>query len=176
MHSPFVVNVTVEHGQLHESLASEVDRQEMISRLDAILSGPDSDLRDGVIQILIDQLRTDNGHEPLIVRTNEQITWQSELRDQTGAISPITVNVDRYPDRPPVPRPGGPRRRTPHIGPNFSGNPFNLAGNGSQTVHSGPYDTAKSNPIQQRFYKFEIEGTDALGNRLRLDPCIICER
>ena len=171
----FQINVTLEHGQLHESLDLEADRQEMIARLDKILSdtSPGSlDLRDGVIQILIDQLRTNNGHEPLIIRTGDEIVWQSKIEDGNGNNIPIVVNVARYPQRPPVQGPQGPRPRTPHRGALH--HPFNI-GNGGTRVPSGPYVNFQD-ATKQKFYKFTISGTDPLGNPLTLDPCIICDR
>ena len=163
----FRIDVTVEDGQLHETLVPEADRQLMIDRLDEILSDTSTGnqaLRDGVIQILIDQLRNDNGHEPLIIRTagdprdeEEQIIWECEHAD-------IEVDVDKYRKT----------NRTPHT--SKPGNPFRfLKGDKGKEVHSTEHKN-KRDSRDQRFFKFSIKGKDMQGNDLTLDPCIICDR
>jgi hypothetical protein len=169
----FQVNVTVEHGQLREYLASETDRLEMIDRLQAILldtTPGNTEMREGVIQILIDQLVNDNGHEPLIIRTGgvpgeleEQIEWVSEIVETPTKKREIKVTIDKYRNTVRTPRkPGRPDK------------PFTLPSNQGQTVHSGAQND-KSGSKDQKFYKFSIEAKDTLGNDLELDPCIICE-
>jgi len=165
----FEIEVIVEHGQLHEHLRSEADRQLMIDRLDEILtdtSDKNKAVRDGVIQLLIDQLRNDNGHEPIFVRTGddarelgveEQVIWKCEHAD-------IEVEVDKYRHT----------NRTPHTGK--PGNPFKfLHGDKGREVRSTEHKD-KRDSKDQKFYKFTIKGKDRLGNDLILDPCIICDR
>jgi hypothetical protein len=161
----FQVDVTVEHGQLRESLASETDRLEMINRLEAILNGTTGTaaLRAGVIQILMEQLRNNNAHEPLIIRTRnepalgddeERIVWVCDHDD-------VEVEIDRYPTTPKSGR---------------EKNPFKFSkGKKSKKVESTEYKD-KDDARLQMFYKFELKGKDKLGNDLNLDPCIICER
>jgi len=180
----FQVNVRVEHGQLHEYLALESDRQLMIDRLEEILLGSGTppappDVRDGVIQILIDQLRTNNGHEPLFIRTGldprekgveEQIEWVSEIVEtrqghpDKGKKKKIKVKVDKFRDTP----------RTPHT--TKPGNPFKFnGGDDGDRVHSTDHKN-KGDSIVQKFYKFSLEAKDVMGIDLELDPCIICDR
>ena len=161
----FKINVTVEHGQLHESLADETDRLEMINRLEAILKGTTGTaaLRAGVIQILMEQFRNDNAHEPLIIRTGietalgdeeERIEWICDHDD-------VEVEIDQYPT---TPKPGSDK------------NPFKFSkGKKSKKVESTEYKN-KNDARLQMFYKFELKGKDKLGNDLNMDPCIICER
>ena len=163
----FQIAVTVEHGQLHETLLVEADRQLMIDRLDEILADTSTlnqPLRDGVIQILIDQLRNDNGHEPLFIRTGldprdeeEQVVWLCEHDD-------IEVDIDKYRKT----------NRTPHT--SKPGNPFKfLHGDKGRQVQSTDHKK-KEDSKDQKFYKFSIKGKDRQGNDLTLDPCIICDR
>jgi hypothetical protein len=170
----FVIDITVEHGQLHESLNS-VDRKEMIVRLDEILSNtrPENQtLRDGVIQILIDQLTNDDGHEPIIIRTgeatsdgeDEQLVWQCDYAD-------IEVEIDKYRET----------DRTKPKNDKADKNPFRFTeGKKGRHVRSFGH-TNRSHSIEQKFYKFSIKGKDRLqppedANDLVLDPCVICEK
>ena len=163
----FEIDVIVEHGQLHEHLRSEADRQLMIDRLDEVLSdttAANKEVRDGVIQLPVDQLRNDNGHEPIFVRTGlddrdveERVIWKCEHAD-------IEVEIDKY------------RRtdRTPHK--DKPGNPFKFDnGKKGKEVHSTGHKE-KHDSKDQKFYKFTIKGKDRLGHDLILDPCIICDR
>ena len=180
MPSPFLIEVTIEHGQLHEHLALEEDRQLMIDRLEAILDGDNTDVRKGVIQILMDQLRTNNGHEPIIIRSGlasgdveEQVIWQSVIlrvddNDRTKKeIVEIDVDLAKY-------RPTG---KTPHKGKEK--NPFKFKNDSSKgrrvstEKHKEPEDTKL-----QSFYKFTIKAENPLKGLpdLELDPCIICDR
>jgi len=165
----FHIDIELEHGQLRERLRSEDDRQTMIQRLDNILSDPstDPDLRKGVIQVLTDQLRNNDGHEPLIIRSGkrtgddeERFVWHCEH-------AKIKVKVDKYrkTDRTP---------QKPGVDKLFK---FN---NGDEDfdVDSTDYDD-KDKAIDQKFFKFTIKGKDKTKpdpNDLVLDPCIICER
>lgn len=167
------VIVTVEHGQLREYLASPNERMEMIARLEAILldtTPAKQELREGVIQILIDQLINDNAHEPLFIRSGdvagdeeEQIEWVSEIVETPIKKREIKVKIDKYRNTAKTPRkPGRPDK------------PFTLPSNQGQTVHSGAQPD-KGGSKDQKFYKFSIEAKDTIGNELELDPCIICE-
>ena len=163
----FQIDITVENGQLHESLNSEADRALMIDRLDNILSSTDpakEDLRKGVIQILIDNLRNNNSHEPIILRAgvdagddDERLVWHCDH-------AKIKVKIDKYRDT----------GRTPHKG--SRNNPFKFSGDDEGfDVHSTEYED-KSDARLQKFYKFSIKGKDKVGNDLELDPCVICEK
>ena len=175
----FKINVVVEHGQLREFLDSPADRQLMIDRLNAILqdtSEENKPVREGVIQILTDQLVGDNGHEPLFIRTGlvdgdveEQILWNSQIIEVTdpkrrGQIVDIEVDIDKFRKTP----------KTPHT--EKPGNPFKFTGgNKGKEVYSRQHKKKKDS-IVQKFYKFSIEAEDGVGNLLKLDPCIICDR
>jgi hypothetical protein len=164
----FQIEITVEGGQLHESL-SEADRELMIERLDDILSKPDTDpaLRAGVIQILADNLRNNNSHEPIIIRTGlkngdneERLVWNCDH-------AKIKVKIDKYHE--------SKSGRTPHKG--REDNPFKFSRTDEgNVVQSMDYED-KDDAVLQHFYKFSVRGRDKLNkNNLELDPCIICER
>ena len=179
MPSPFVLEVTLEHGQLHEHLADEADRQEMINRLEAILLGPGGpgSVRDGVVQILIDQLRSNNAHEPIIIHTGdepgdveEQIVWESKIvkvDDNTKQKQDveIQVKVGKYRDTQKTPRTSKPD------------NPFKFTNNQAKRVESLG-QKSRADTKHQKFYKFEIEADNPLAGfpKLKLDPCIICDK
>ena len=177
MPSPFVIEVTLEHGQLHEHLADEADRQEMITRLETILTGPDGPVKNGTIQILIDQLRTNNGHEPIIIHTGddpgdveEEIVWVSKIvkvdtQTKVRRDVEIEIDVDKY------------RKtdRTPHT--THPGNPFKFTNKKGKKVDSLGHKK-RSETKEQKFYKFTIKAENPLEDLedLQLDPCIICDK
>jgi hypothetical protein len=164
----FRIDITLEHGQLHESLNSEEDRALMIKRMDDILSSTSTDpemvaLRKGVAQILVDQLNNNDGHAPIIIRTGqapdeeERLVWHCDH-------AKIKVKVDKYRET----------DRTPHKVSREKLFKFSNDDEGFD-VHSTEYDD-KSDAIKQKFYKFSVRGKDKVGNDLTLDPCVICEK
>ena len=172
----FQIDVTIENGQLHEALASEDDRQEMISRLEEILTGPDGEVKNGVVQILIDQLRTNHGHEPIIIHSGredgdeeEVIAWNSQIvsvdENRKKQIVDIKVTLDKYRQTKKTPRTKVP------------GDLFKFKNKKGPKVETECHLNGKDS-VFQHFYKFTIEAENPLKGLppLKLDPCIICDR
>ena len=155
------IEIKLISGHLHEVLA-EVDRQEMVRRMSAMLSDDRRALREGLGQILTDQANKSDMHEPVIVRlqNDDEIHWTCNIAD-------FDVDIAEYPN------PSGgdktPKRNKPDkdLYDFRGGVKGKLKG---QTVESGAFKN-KAHAQVQLFYKYSVN-VKGFGD---LDPCIICD-